>query len=133
MQKDKRTLLPFSLIMNLGQKIYLLQEALSCLENQIPKDCFLLVETRNKGADTAVATLLFAQRLCIMYKKWIKKRRMRSILIQEKEEKSEGYYRSIIAVSGSGGQKIPGVFSDVLYMFVWSHNLMNLWIKFRSF
>jgi ATP-dependent Clp protease ATP-binding subunit ClpC len=105
-QKGQRTLLPVSLIMNLGQKIYLLQEALLCLENQIPKDCFLLVETRNKGTETAEATLFFAQRICMMYKRWTKKRHMRSILIQEKEEKSEGYYRSIFAVSGFGAYSI---------------------------
>jgi ATP-dependent Clp protease ATP-binding subunit ClpC len=106
MQKDTRTLLPLSLIMNLGQRIYLLQEALFCLQHSIPKDCFLLVETRSMGVDTPEATMLFARRICMMYRKWIKKRRMRSLLIQEKEEKAEGYYRCIMAVSGFGAYSI---------------------------
>jgi ATP-dependent Clp protease ATP-binding subunit ClpC len=106
LQKKNREQFPPSLIANLGQKIYLLQQALYCLENRVPKDCFLLLETRSKSSDTAEATLHFAHRLAAMYRKWIQKRRMRSALLQEREETGEGLYRSITAVSGFGAYSI---------------------------
>jgi ATP-dependent Clp protease ATP-binding subunit ClpC len=106
MQNSNRTQFPVSLISNLGQKIYLLQEALSCLEKQTPKDCFLLLETRNKSPDTTDSTLLFARRLHMMYRKWIQKRRMRSVHLLEQEEAGEGSFRAVLAISGFGAFSI---------------------------
>jgi ATP-dependent Clp protease ATP-binding subunit ClpC len=94
------------LITRLAQQLYLLQEAYKSFDQGLPKDAFLLIEAKPMSQATAPVLRGFSQKLCMMYIKWAKKRRMRSQILQQIIGKDLELDSLIIAVSGFGAYSI---------------------------
>jgi ATP-dependent Clp protease ATP-binding subunit ClpC len=102
---DGQRRLPQDLVARLARQLYLLGAARRGLEQEEPRDAFLLVAAAEEPGDDRTANSRFAQSLVAMYRRWAEKRRMRLTVIAEHggDSQSDGAttaYRALLAVSG---------------------------------
>ncbi len=103
--RGDRKRLPPGLVARLAEQLYLLDSACRGIDENQPRDAFLLVTVaREPGADRARSND-FARTLARMYRRWAERRRMRIELLEEHDgARSNGAgaeeYRALFAVSG---------------------------------
>lgn len=93
---------PAHLIGTLAQNIFLLTTACADVEQERPRDAFLLVEASKDGTSDWTASAAFAQRLAHMYRSWAKTRGMQ--LRQLESSATDARY--VFAVTGYGSYSL---------------------------
>jgi ATP-dependent Clp protease ATP-binding subunit ClpC len=106
---------PRDLMARLAERLYLLDAALRGMEENEPRDAFLLVSSAHEAGDDRASAARFARRLAGMYRSWAEKRRMRFALLEERGGDggadarggdATGEYRALAAVSGYAAYSI---------------------------
>jgi len=97
---------PRRLVRTLGHNLYLLEAACGDVEENRPRDAFLLVEGGGDGLDGAAESAHFAADLARMYLAWGQKRRMQMKVLENRAGKAEQATRMLAAISGFGAWSI---------------------------
>jgi len=100
----QRTSFSRDLVGRLAQQLYLLDAAYTGLEEQLPRDAFLMVEARPDAQRPTDTTEHFARQISRMYQRWAEKRRMRYAVLREAHR--DGRYYCQLAVSGFGAFRL---------------------------
>ncbi len=95
---------PAGLIANLAQQLYLLEQALSDLEQGLGADVFLYVEAVADEDTEEGPGSAWPERVARMYQQWARKRRMRHALLDQ-ESPARGK-AALLSVSGFGAHGI---------------------------
>ncbi len=88
------------LVQRLAQQVFLLDEACKALDQNKPRDSFLLIEAVRDGGAKAAGNNEFAMRIGKMYWNWAQKRKMKFDILEEYEPERSQAYRLLVAVSG---------------------------------
>jgi ATP-dependent Clp protease ATP-binding subunit ClpC len=94
------------IITRLAEQIYLLAEADKSLVRNLPKDAYLMIESRGARAQGNEAAGPFMDQLLNMYRQWARKRRMRHILLQNPDPARSPALPVILALSGLGSYAV---------------------------
>jgi len=97
---------PRHLMQSLGHNLYLLEAACGDIEEDRPRDAFLLVEGGGDGSDGAAESADFAADLGRMYVGWAERRRMRMKVLENRFGETAQESRMLAAVSGFGAWSI---------------------------
>ncbi|MGD8494135.1 MAG: AAA family ATPase, partial [Desulfobacterales bacterium] len=93
-------------IKRLAEQLYLLAEANQSLNQKLPKDAYLMIESGTASAQSPDADDPFIHKLQEMYQQWGHKRRMRQDLLQGLESSGSASGSIILAFSGLGAYSI---------------------------
>jgi ATP-dependent Clp protease ATP-binding subunit ClpC len=106
--RDQTTKTTYSkkLITRLAEQLYLLSEAEKSHHQHLPKDAYLMIETRIRRTHKSEATGLFFEQLLHMYRQWSRKRRMRHDLILHHASPDAPTRSTILAINGLGAYAI---------------------------
>jgi ATP-dependent Clp protease ATP-binding subunit ClpC len=104
-QKTKRTY-SRKIITRLAEQLYLLAEANQSLNQKLPQDAYLLLESGPAPLPPAQADAPFIKQLQNMYQQWGLNRRMRQDLLQDLESSESDIGSIILAFSGLGAYSI---------------------------
>ena len=93
--------------MRLAEQMYLLAEANRSLNQKLPKDAYLMLESGSGPVLQSEADGAFIKQIQEMYRQWGQKRRMRQDMLQSLDESLDAASGCIIlAVSGLGAYSI---------------------------
>ena len=104
-QKTKR-IYSRKIITRLAEQLYLLAEANQSLNQKLPQDAYLLLESGSAPLPPAQAAEPFINRLQNMYQQWGRNRRMRQELLQGLESSESATGSIVLAFSGLGAYSI---------------------------
>ena len=93
-------------IIRLAEQLYLLAEANQSLNQKLPKDAYLMIESGTGPSKQSEEGDPFIKQIQQMYQQWAHKRRMRQDLLQRLESSDLGVRSVILAVSGLGAYSI---------------------------
>ena len=93
-------------ITRLAEQLYLLAEANQSLNQTLPKDAYLMIESGAGPSQQSEAGHQFIKQVQQMYRQWAHKRRMRQELLKSLESSNLGVSSIILAISGLGAYSI---------------------------
>jgi ATP-dependent Clp protease ATP-binding subunit ClpC len=93
-------------ITRLAEQLYLLAEANQSLNQTLPKDAYLMIESGPGPSQQSEAGDQFIKQVQQMYRQWAHKRRMRQELLKSLESSNLGVRSIILAISGLGAYSI---------------------------
>ena len=93
-------------ITRLAEQLYLLAEANQSLDQQLPHDAYLMIDSGTGPSQQPEADNPFVKQIQHMYQQWAHKRRMRQDLLQSLESSDPPAGSIILAISGLGAYSI---------------------------
>ena len=97
---------PRDLIGRLASQLYLLDAACHGVENDQPREAFVLVEAWSDAGTPSRPASAFARQLGSMYRAWSERRRMQCDILETSSGRGREPYRLLLAVSGYAAYSI---------------------------
>jgi len=98
--EGRRDRFSISLIKRVAQRIYLVEAACRGLEENAPRDAYVLIEARPSLPKSTGADADFALKILGMYTQWAKRRGMQCESLLERPGGTDKAYRAVLAISG---------------------------------